>query len=177
MATQQCLKLRHQRGLRLRFAIATKQPLHWPVFEQYLASTLSTRNWSYRINIAACSVVISALQADSPSKLSPSHLKQQAEVLLIAALNAAGAIPPDPSPIKVHLKSPFVTGVQSLVHGLLNLVSGIVSIATLSLCLFLLIVGVLGMAFPMQPTISLIAFAFILFEFALRIRAPFVSAS
>jgi len=167
---ERCTQLVHATPLRRRYRLISTKPLDWHPLERHLAEHLPGRGLAWRLNQAARSIVISALDDGSSGPL------EQGLPILIAALARAGARPPEASVVRIALgKAPRAEPRWRWLLMPVNLASLGLSLSFLSLAAIMTLVGILGLMLPLAPGAPFLVLASLAVELALLLRLPFLS--
>lgn len=158
-----CVELLHALPGRWRYRLRSTAPLVWDRLEQELTVLLPPPLWSWRLNRTAASLLLTS---------SDPGLRQQGWQGVLAAMERAGATPPEPELVRVRVS---VVRERPWLIASGNLLSLITAGALMALALLLTLLGILGLLLPLAPGFPLLILAFALVESAIQLRRPFTA--
>lgn len=169
-----CAELVHATRGRWRYRLHSSMPIDWARLKAALQTHLSPKWWSWRLN-SACDSLVLTLNPQVP--WAEDEARRMGWSAVLAAMESTGVTPPPPPVVVVAVRV-----VPERPHPLLRLLKIPLNWATLGISLALLataallsVVGVLGLVLPLIPGAPFLVLAFLLAEVAFRLRRPFVS--
>mgnify|MGYP006289634003 CR=1 FL=1 len=163
-----CVELVHELPGRWRYRLRSATPIAWDQLEQDLGAALPAPHWHWRLNRRCQSLLLEA-RAGQP--------QYQGWQILLTALAACGATPPEPEVVRVNVHvvrdRPRLLGRVLRVPA--NLLSLLAASGLLGLAVLLGLAGILAAMLPLAPGLPLLLLASLLVEAAFLMRRPFTA--